>query len=194
MKTDVIQVSSEGFEISEALDLVDRIAEYKNLSTKAALRLRLLAEETMSMMREIVGGAEGEFWIVNEGDVYEVHLRVETLVDEQRRAQLLSASTTGQNEATRTFMGKIRSFFEPSYCVPMFRASPMGYTPRMYNSMDWSMEDYKSQLKEYRQQQKEGAQEEWDELEKSVISHAADDVRVSIRGRTVELVILKAMA
>ncbi len=194
MKTDIIDVSSEGFEIAEVLDLVDRTAVYKNLSVKDALRLRLLAEETMSMMHEIVGGAEGEFWLEEDRGVFEVHLRVETIVDEERREKLLAASSSGVNEATRTFMGKIRSFFEPSACVPIFRTSPMGYTPRMYNSMDWSMEDYKSQLKEYRKQNMEGAQEEWDELEKSVISHAADDVKVSIRGRTVEMIIIKAMA
>ena len=38
-----------------------------------------------------------------------------------------------------------------------------------------------------------GAREAWDELEKSVVSHVADDVKVSIRGRNVEMTIFKKM-
>ena len=37
----------------------------------------------------------------------------------------------------------------------------------------------------------EGAKEAWDELEKSVVSKIADDVKVSIEGRRVEMVIIK---
>ena len=33
----------------------------------------------------------------------------------------------------------------------------------------------------------------WDELEKSVVSHVADDVKIAIRGREVEMTIIKKM-
>ena len=56
------------------------------------------------------------------------------------------------------------------------------------------MEDYRQQLRQYREQNAEGSQEAWDELEKSVVSRVADDVKVSIMGRTVEMTIVKAMA
>jgi len=56
------------------------------------------------------------------------------------------------------------------------------------------MEDYREQLRQYRAQNAEGSQEAWDELEKSVVSRVADDVRVSIMGRTVEMTIVKEMA
>ena len=38
------------------------------------------------------------------------------------------------------------------------------------------------------------AREAWDELEKSVVKNVADDVRVSIRGGFVEMIILKKLA
>ena len=34
----------------------------------------------------------------------------------------------------------------------------------------------------------------WDELEKSVVSHAADDIRVFIRGNTVQMTIILKIA
>ena len=64
----------------------------------------------------------------------------------------------------------------------------------MYGSYQWSMEDYRNQLRQYRNQNAEGSQEAWDELEKSVVSRVADDVKVSILGRTVEMTIVKRMA
>ncbi|MBQ3304242.1 MAG: hypothetical protein IJH03_06845 [Clostridia bacterium] len=64
----------------------------------------------------------------------------------------------------------------------------------MYGSYQWSMEDYREQLRQYREQNAEGSQEAWDELEKSVVSRVADDVKVSILGRTVEMTIVKRMA
>ena len=37
------------------------------------------------------------------------------------------------------------------------------------------------------------AKDAWDELEKSVVGHIADDVKVFISGRTVEMTIIKKM-
>ena len=59
-------------------------------------------------------------------------------------------------------------------------------------SMTWSMVDYKNQLEQYAKKNPE-AMAAWDELEKSVISHVADNVKVAIRGRSVEMVIYKKL-
>ena len=196
MKTDVIAVSSKGNEIEEALLLADKVAAYKNLSPKSALHLRLLTEEAMGMLRSITGQMDGTFWIEDNDGLYELHLQVYTLMDEKKREQLLAASSSGVNEATRGIMGRIRAFFEPPMDgTPMFSSAPMaGMSPQMHGNMVWSMEDYRAQLSMYRAQSREGAAEAWDELEKSVVSHVADDVKVSIRGRDVEMIIYKKMA
>lgn len=191
MKTDVLKISSDGSNMEAALAQVDKLSAYKGLSPKNTLYLRLLAEETMAMMRAITGNVNGEFWIEDEDQVYSLHLRVSTLVDEKQRGQLLSASTSGKNEAARGFMGKIRSFFEPSAGVPLFSAGISGGSPQAYTSYVWSMEDYKDQLRQ--QGEQSGTREAWDELEKSVVGHLADNVKVSILGRTVEMVIMKKL-
>ena len=194
MKTDVMLISNDGSNMEAVLSQVDALAACKALSPKNAMHLRLLAEETMAMMRAITGEINGEFWIEVRDDVYELHLKVDTLTDAQKREQLLSASTTGKNEAARGFMGKIRAFFQPSANAPMFVSGFAGGAPQMYGNYEWSMEDYRKQLRQYREQNAEGSQEAWDELEKSVVSRVADDVKVSIMGRTVEMTITKAMS
>jgi hypothetical protein len=191
MKSDVIAVSSREDKVELVLKHTERVAAYKDLSHKGALHLRLLAEEMMSMVRAIAGNVSGKFWIENEGDEYALHLRVETDADYSAREKLISVSTTGENEAHRGFMGKIRAFFEP------FETAPAYFDPELDatgSNMVWSMRSYQEQLRQYVSENRAGAAEAWDELEKSVISHVADDIKVSIRGRTVEMTVTKKIA
>ena len=194
MKTDILAVSSNGSHMEEALVLADKVAAFKDLSKKNALHLRLLTEEAMGMLRSIAGTMDGEFWIEDDNGVYELHLRVQTPMDENKREQLLAASSTGVNEAERGFMGRIRAFFEPTDGLPMYYVPMTGETPAMHSAMMWSMVDYRDHLDLDLSRNRAGAKEAWDELEKSVVAHVADDVKVSIRGRTVEMTIIKKMA
>lgn len=196
MKTDVIMISNQDDNMEEALSQAEKVAAYCDLSPKSAIHLRLLTEETLGMMRSITGKQNGDFWIENAGEDFELHLKVNTLIDEKRREQLLSASTSGVNEATRGIMGKIRAFFEAPGVAPSFSGAflPGPVSVHAGGAMAWSMEDYREQLRQYRDMNKEGAEEAWDELEKSVVARVADDVKVSIKGRTVEMTISKKLA
>ena len=198
MKTDVLAISNDADNMEAVLREVDAVAVYKALSVKSAMTLRLLAEETMAMVRAITGNLKGEFWIEDRDGVFELHLRAETRIDSRKREELLAASTTGKNEATRGFMGKVRAFFQPVSDVPMFTVGFtggfVGGAPRLYANYEWSMQDYREQLRQCGEQNAKDTQEAWDELEKSVVAHVADDVKVSILGRTVEMTILKKLA
>ncbi len=194
MKTDVITVSSRGAQVDAALRQAEKTAAYKGLSPKAALHLRLLTEEMMGMMRSIAGDVEGKFWIEDKDGLYELHLKARVSMDEEKREKLLSAATSGKNEAAKGIMGKIRSFFEPAEDNALVYTYTMADGPEGLVDMGWSMLAYREQLEQYMEEKREGAAEEWDELEKSVVSHVADDVKVSIRGQEAELIIYKKMA
>lgn len=191
MKSDVIAVSSRQDCTGAVLSQAERVAAYQGLSKKSALHLRLLAEEMMNLMRAITGNVDGAFWIENEGAQYELHLRANTSVDCYKKEQLLSASTSGKNEADRGLMGKLRAFFEPVDGVPiLFDFNPDG----MGTDMSWSMRAYLEQVVQAVKQNQAGAEEAWDELEKSVIAHVADEVKVSVRLREVEMTVYKKLA
>ena len=195
MKTDTIRVSSRGAEMETALKQAEKVAAYKSLGAQSALQLRLLTEEMMGLMRSITGETEGAFWIEDEEGVYQLHLKTENRMDEKQKEELISVSSEGRNEAARGLMGKIRTFFEPAGGTPVFAGLFMpGSSPQMYQSMSWSMTDYKKRIARMREERQEGAEEAWDELEKSVVAHVADDIRVSIRGREAELIIIKKLA
>ena len=201
MKTDVITVSSKGDRISTALAQADKVAAYNELSGKNALHLRLLTEEMMGMMRSITGETEGKFWIENQDGEYRLHLQVAVRLSAEKREQLLSASSTGKNESAKGLMGRLRDFFDWGSDEEMAEFSSPLFSPELFEhstsptlDWEWSMKRYERALETRIGQNQSGAAEAWDELEKSVVTKVADDVKVYIRSGITEIVILKKMA
>ena len=201
MKTDVIPVSSKGSQLETALRQADQVASYKGLTGKNALHLRLLTEEMMGLVRSITGETEGEFWIEDADGVYQLHLKVSTRMNSSKREKLLSAATTGKNESARGLMGRLRDFIDQGADEDYAAFSSPLILPGMYDTSstptldwEWSMMQYEEALGPSVQRREESALEAWDELEKSVVARVADDVKVSIKGREVELTIVKRMA
>ncbi len=194
MKTDVILVSSKGSGIEAALRQTEKVAVYKDMTHKDSLHLRLLAEEMMSMLGSIAGNVEGKFWIEDDDGVYQLHLQAQTDMDAEQRKKLISAASSGQNEAHKGIMGKLRAFFETEDDFPVYYEAGLAGADSFANETAWSIRVYREQIERYLLEKRKGAEEAWDELEKSVVAHVADDVKVSIKGRTVEMTIFKKLA
>lgn len=190
MKTEVIVVSSKGNGMDLALNHVDELVTQLGLNPKDTMHLRLLVEEMLNLVRSIIGQLECKFWIETTDERYQLHLQTMTLLDREQRKQLISTSTRGKNEAHRGIMGKLRAFFEPL---------PIDDTPEyLLDTIDtmengdliWSLDAYRERLRK-KKDTAAGAQEEWDELEKSLVSHLADNIQVSISGYELNLIIYK---
>lgn len=197
MKSDIITIKGNGENMEAALAEVEKVAAYKGLTGKNALHLRLLGEEMMGMMRSITGETEGKFWIEDSDGVYQLHLQIDTLVDREKRRQLLAASRSGKNEASKGLMGKLREFFFrdadediASFSNPMLNGGAIQDGSMPVTDWQWSMLRYVEQHKA-NPNPTEAEMEAWDELEKSVVSHVADDVKVSIVGWQTEMILIK---
>jgi len=195
MKTDVIEVQSNGKGTEEALRQVEAAAVFKNLDQKSALHLRLLAEEMMGMLRAMVGDVKASFWMEDLDKAFELHLQTTTLMDPEKRKNLLSVSSSGKNAAAKGIMGKIRDIFEEAmasrngedailYEDWRFSSGEAAGMPMMGDVSSWSLNQYRSRLEKNKT-------EEWDELEKSIVANLADEVEIYIKGSSVELVIYK---
>ena len=200
MKTDVITVSSRGNRMEAALGQVDKVIAYKELSGKNALHLRLLAEEMMGLMRSVTGAGEGLFWIEEEDQEYRLHLQVRARLSEEKRERLLDVSSSGKNESAKGLMGRLRDFFDwgaedeelAAISSPLILPDMYEHSTMPVMDWEWSMTRYESMLYA-RMDSDEKARKAWDELEKSVVKHVADDVKVSIRSGIVEMTIIKKM-
>ena len=200
MKTDEITVDSRGARMETALAQAEKVAVYKGLARKDALSLRLLTEEMLGLMRALTGESEGVFWIEDEDGEYRLHLRVRTRLNADERAQLLSVSSTGKNESAKGLMGRLRDFFDWGSDADLAAYNGPLLMPEMYETTsspsldwEWSMVRYEDALNRRMAAADPAAKEAWDELEKSVVTHVADDIRVSIRNGNVEMVIIKKM-
>ena len=207
MRTDTIIVTNTGAGAHEAMEQAAAAAVFCGLSRKGALRLRLLTEEMLGMLREITGETEAKFWVESKEKKFELHLLARPLITEPMRKELLSVSSTGKNAAAVGVMGKLRDIIErafdasettdpSSYYMQGLLLSntadgldPMAYSANT-NMVMWSMQKLKDSVAAAKESNAE-AMEEWDELEKSIIANLADEVSISIRGRDVEMTVFK---
>ena len=191
MKTDVFELTQDKQNLDIMLNETEKAAAYSGLDKKQTIRLRLLAEELIGMLPELLEYIKGEFWIESENKNFELHLSA-TLDDifAADREKLLSISTSGKNAAAKGVMGKVRSVFETmliDYVTAYNENYTTYYTMGMvseppYYSSAWSLVKYKEAEKN---------EDEWDELEKSIIANLADDVVVGIKGKKVDIIVKK---
>lgn len=210
MQTDKIRIRSTGEGAEEALEEASKFASYSGLDKKSALRVRLLAEETLGMVSAITGDFNADFWIESDKKCA-VRIRVEALTDMdfKKKQDLINASTKKKNEAAKGFMGKIRQIIENGlYSIDEVGSlqAEYGTGSVMYANMGmceidpgsaihsmnymWSLENYRNSVQNASETNL-AVKEAWDELEKSIVASIADDVRVGVSGNKVELFIEK---
>lgn len=196
MKTNVHKLTGDSQALELILDEAQKTAEYNNLSQKQSLQLRLLAEELIGMLPELLTVGSGSFWIENEGSSYEIHACVvaESL-DFWDKENIIAVSKSGKNAASKGIINKIRlaarSMFD-GYAMSLEMSNTSDYNFYDMGSLNtqaysnaWSLKNYRDNLEAQKHK------EEWDELEKSVIANIADDVIVGIIGKKVDIIIKK---
>ncbi|MBR3150065.1 MAG: hypothetical protein IKF64_07840 [Eubacterium sp.] len=200
MKSDVIHVTNTGDGVAEAVKQTELVANFKSLSKTDSIHLLLLAEEMMGMMKALTGEQEADFWIDDEDNTFQLHLKAETAMNTEMRQKLMSASTSGENIAAKGVMGKLRDLFsrlvEPVE-APLAEEYASGWASDNLSTAQaaavaknysaayanvWSLNRYKASQRN---------SEKWDELEKSIIANIADEVEIGIAEGTVEMIVYK---
>ncbi len=209
MVTDSVLLDNYGRGRQEAMELTEQFASEQSLPHKEVLRLCLLSEEMIGMVREITGEFEGRFCIRGDNTGCVLQLVCETFMDSRKRRELLAVSSSGKNEAAKGFMGKIRDIVE-NYLLfydeegqQAFQAGEMdagflsmgmdnktaGGGSNLLDMQMWSFRRYKDSAAKSGGNIKET--DVWDELEKSIVARLADEVQVGIKNGKVELDIFR---
>ena len=208
MKSSVIKINNENKNMNEILTVAQNSSAYIGLDTKKSLRLRLLAEELVGMLKELSGNYDGEFWIEEEDKKFELitHIYVNEEMDNKTKRGFIDISSDKKNAAAKGIMGKIRDVVENMIYAENADFSSANSMADILlaeekqcestdktnvdNIVDGLMLDNSWSLNQYKKKQK-GNEEPWDEIEKSIIANLADDVVVSVKGRNIEIVITK---
>ena len=175
MKSDIFHIDNRGVGFDSALAQVDKVAQFRDLGEKEALRLRICAEEMLGLARSVTGEMEADFWLENEGKRFDLHMSTKTVMDKEKRYHLLSSASSRKNEAANSFLGKLRDAFEEA----------------LLSDADHSRDELPDEVAKdvccyYLDDP------EWDRYEQSILRKLADEIKISIRGRTVDMTVTKS--
>ena len=205
MVSDKFMVNSDAGRMAAARYATENFAWQMKLDKRDALRLNLLVEETLGMIKAMVEDFYGQLWFASDGKRCEIHLEATTLMDAGKKQELLSVSRTGKNALAKGFMAMLGEVFSGALhgfgnMMDAYGQETMRYgvvqTPgiNMINPDGlvpvWTLQSYRDGLMKDRDAGGE-AGEAWDELEKSIVARLADDVVVGVKGDRIELVIAK---
>ena len=177
MRTDIIQVDNQGNGFAEIMDQATRAAEYCRLERQDTLRLQIMTEELLSLVKSVIETDHGKI---------ELHLTTRSKLSREKRDQLIKSASSGKNEAAGTFLGMLRNFLEQATAN---------------NAPDVS-DDVLNKLLSHQVvpedafQNPEGSVDipKWDGYEKSILQHVADNVRITVRGELVDIMVAKSFA
>ncbi len=195
MKSNVCKIEKGTRDLEAILKESQKVAEYNDLTHKQALQLRLLCEEIDGMLPMIIDDFNGDFWIEFVNGVCKVNVSVEfEEFTAEKKEALISIAKNKKNAAAVGIVGKIRSGIENIFLnedalvISSMSAESFYMGDYIDYSYFWSLEKYRNSVKT------EGKEDEWDELEKSVIASVADDVTVGVKGKRADIVIVKKFA
>ena len=175
MKSDIIHIDNRGVGFEAALAQAEKVAQFRGLSEKETLRLRICAEEMLGLARSVTGEMEADFWLENEGRRFDLHMSTKTVMDKEKRYHLLSSASSRKNEAANSFLGKLRDAFEQA----------------MLAEGGHSYEELPDELsREFCSYHPDDP--EWDLYEQSILRKLADEIKISIRGGTVDMTVTKS--
>ncbi|SFO01975.1 hypothetical protein SAMN04487831_10654 [Pseudobutyrivibrio sp. UC1225] len=202
--TEQIYVNNDETKYNEVYDKVDKTIEQLQLSKKDSLHMKLLFEESIGMVKAITGDFTAIVWVEEyEGESW-LRLVGKTNMDIDKKTDLISVSSSGENALAVGFMGKIRDFVETGLLnydgVMKLQQKYSGYgmgisgsyldtaiasNPHAFTGFMWTMDDYKKSLKEGNGEPETTAY--WDELEKSIVASIAKDVVVGVEKNQIEM-------
>ena len=199
MKSNICKIEKGTKDLDAIFKECEKVAEYNGLNHKQALGLRLLCEEMDGMLPNIIDDFDGELWIEFEDGVCKVNVSIEFKeFTSKKKEELVSIAKNKKNAAAVGIVGKIRdsleNFFLDEESMEALALSSgtfslgTGYSEGVDYAYIWRLDEYRSTVK------KEEQTEAWDELEKSVIASAADDVIVGVKGRKADIIIVKKFA
>lgn len=205
--TEQIFVNNDEDKLNSVYEKVDESIEKLQLDKKKALHVKLLFEETISMVKAITEDFTAIVWAEKYDDECWIRFLGKTKMDIDKKTDLMSVSSSGKNAYAVGFMGKMRDMVETgllSYDGVMklqqkfngmgmnvsgtYLDTSIATNPSAYSGFMWTMEDYKQSLKKGDGEPETTAY--WDELEKSIVASIAKDVVVGVEKNQIEMAII----
>ncbi|MCR5791293.1 MAG: hypothetical protein K6G83_15525 [Lachnospiraceae bacterium] len=208
MVTDRISLKNGENKMEQVLKEAERLSDYEKYLPKDAMRLRLLAEESIGMVRGITETLDAELWFEGDQEFCRVCVEGDTEMSRSKFDELMSMSFTGKNTLAKGLMGKINEVIQLTFMAPgdLSKCAILNYgllepegvmaNPEMafqtlQNNL-WSLKQYRESLFDEKDSDADNAAA-WDELEKSIVGNLADDVQIGINHGRVAVTIIRRL-
>lgn len=153
--------------------LVDYVFDV-GITKKNALRFRLLTEEVVRLIRQIVDSKTIELWFDGSSKVSHIILECEGTLGNVQKEELSSIATTGEIVEEKGFFAKIADMF----------------MMQEYHEKTWSLKEYQRELKARKESDK-FSMEAWEDLERSLVANLADDIEITSKDNRIKMVVTK---
>lgn len=207
MKTDEIGISQDPKVISDALDKIELIALYTGMSRRDATSMRLLAEEMVSATKDVLTAYDGLIWMETSKDDFKLFLSVAKPTDKASRDKLIALSKTGEAAAPKGLFARLGAAIEKMLLLDdgeidntmfmdyaLYAGDPYGadmmstyhYMPYEHMRMAKTPVTASAPAHAAKKDELEG-------IEKSIIDSIVDDIYVTPKNGTVEIVAVKKL-
>ena len=183
MKSNIIIIDSQSRSFERALEETNKVAAYMGLSVQDAQSQRLMMEEALSLARSVIGDTQARFRIETEDQRIDLRLVTEAVLSKEMRYKLLHSSTSQKNEAAKGIFGKLRDSIEQSLA-----GSEATYDDEVIPD-EVIPQDLRNDVPNY-----VVTDPEWDGLERKLLRNMADDIKIAIRGRQVDITVSKNLS
>ena len=203
MVSDKFMVNSDAERMAASRYATESFAWKAKLNKRDTLRLDLLVEETLGMVKATLEEFYGQLWFVENDRVCEIHLEVTGDMDSARKRELIDLSSSGTNAAARGFMSRVGEVITSILrglgdSIDMYGQETIRYgvvhtpysaAPGMDMTPIWTLQSYRSDLEQARGGDREA--EALEDLEKSIVASLADDIVVGVKGDRVDMIITR---
>lgn len=162
------------------LNECENFAEANHLDGKQAMHLRLLTEEMLSMLPNLMDYGSGKFHIENVDNMIQIHLEL-FLKDTAVKAAAAKRAAEAKANAGKGTAGMLKRIISAVDSA----ALKMGVVKK---ETSWSLREY---INSVRSTERENNIDAWDELEHSIIANIADDVVVTSTVDSVTIIVSK---
>lgn len=204
--TQFIFVDSDKINDDKLYEKADDYIADLGLSSKDALHMKLLFEETLGMLKALTTDYHAGIWFEKYKHECCIKVTGKTEMSQDKKEGLLDMASQKGNTLVKGFMGKVADVIENgllNYSNVMklqqeYGGGVVNYgTMGMYGGIEgmadsgimWSLYEYKDSLQDAMGDQ-EYAKEAWDELEKSIVASLAKDVLVGVKGNRLDITIV----
>ncbi len=169
-----VKVRNPETDIERAYNVLDNYVFDVGITGKNEMRFRLLTEEVIRLVRQIMGGNIVELWFEGSKKLSHIVLEFDADLDEAKKEELGSVASSGRVTEEKGFFGKLADMF-------------LMETPR---HKTWSLKEYQKELKA-RKDVDNLSQEAWEDLERSLVANLADDIEITINKKHVKMITTK---